>query len=64
MKKNPSKVKFSPLFSIGLLVTTAPRMLELFAHYHMPADMKDFMIGLGVTLVAGGLITSRIKPAC
>jgi hypothetical protein len=65
MKKMSFKNRSNtPLLSAGLLIATAPRMLELFAHYTMPVDLKDFMTGLGVALVAGSFILSRLRPTC
>jgi len=63
MKLKFGKNSTTPILSIGLLISTAPRMLELFAHYSMTEDLKDFMIGMGVAMVLGAFIVSRLKPS-
>jgi hypothetical protein len=64
MKRTNAGKKFTLLMSLGLLISAAPRMLELFAHYTLSTDLKDFMTGLGVALVLGSFLMSRIRPAC
>ena len=65
MKKVPFKNKSTtPLLAAGLLIMTFPRMLELFAHFTMSVDLKDFCTGMGVAVVLGSFILSRLKPSC